>query len=489
MKSLHILGTEAADCLQIDSTTISKWRNKQRSIPRRNGQSRQLAEFLLQKEKEQGVRVIFDILKTLKEDINPESIEQQIEVLSFWLTEKKLEPPGSPDVQPPVFMPKNGYNTNISVFLDDNGIDEAVACCLEYVLRLPPEQTIYLVDYSGIQWTKGDELTEEQERINNCMLYFRAVSHYGHRLIIIDCNTDVYRPYRAIFRWMELYLLNGVEVWSCSSIHDDAYHYTNFVVENEIVLQCISNADFGGKPHSLLYTNKETVDFFFNNVSGIMKKSKRLIESVSVNEILTFWDIVQKGLKPKRHIYMLNPSLTLQLTDNALLREILETNEIPRPKIEECLSAAEMIRQIQNENHFSYLCNLDYLEKAAASEMIEDSTLSEICGHQVMITTNHLRKIVNSLMLSPLYRDNHILFTSFDYWNAVPENMSLLVQEDSFVAAWNVKRYKKRLFCLNPDIISGFYRYIEDLKTAIPKICWDKKWQDKQLRRITEPVP
>jgi hypothetical protein len=320
------------------------------------------------------------------------------------------------------------------------------------------------------------------------MHYFRAVSHYGHRLIIIDCNTDVYRPYRAIFRWMELYLLNGVEVWSCSSIHDDAYHYTNFIVENEIVLQCISNADFGGKPHSLLYTNKETVDFFSNNVTGIMKKSKRLIESVPVNEILRFMDIVQKGLKPKRPIYILNPSLTLQLIDNALLREILETNEIVTDKIEECLSAAKVIQQMQLDHHCSYLCNLDSLEKAARSETVEDSNLSEICGQKVVITKNQLRQIIDSLMRLPLYQDHRILFTSSDYWNDVLENLSIFVQEDGFLAAWNAKKYKKRLYCLNPDIISGFYRYLEDIQTSIPKICWDKNWLDKQLRRIIESI-
>ncbi|MDR3233750.1 MAG: hypothetical protein LBT46_08840 [Planctomycetaceae bacterium] len=488
MKSLNVLGAETAAVLQIDSTTISKWRNNQRSISRKNGQARQLAEFLLQKEKEQNVKIIFDILKTLKEDINPESIEQQIEALSFWLTEKKLEPPNSPEMLLPVFTPQNGYNTNISVFLDDDGIDEAMTSYLEYVLRLPPGQILYLVDYSGIKWTKGDELTDQQERINRCMNHFRAVSHYGHRLIIIDCNTDVYRPYRAIFRWMELYLLDGVEVWSCSLIHDDAYHYTNFIIENEIVLQCISNTDIGGKPHSLLYTNKETVDFFFNNVTGIMKKSKRLIESVPVSEVLTFMDIVQKSLKPKRPIYMLNPSLTLQLINSDLLKEILETNGILQIKIDECLAAAKMIQQMQHKNYCSYLCNLDYLEKLVLSKKIEDDNLSEICGQKVIITKKHLRKMIESLMRLPLYQDNHILFTSFDYWNAVPENLCLLVQEDCFIAAWNVKKYKKRLYCLNLDIISGFYRYIDDLKTAIPKICWDKNWQDKQLLRLAESV-
>jgi hypothetical protein len=488
LNALNITGTEVSSGLQIDATTISKWRNNQRKIPYKNGQARQLAEFLLRKEQEMGSCVIFNILKTIKEDINLESREQQIGVLSFWLTEKKTEQPICCDKLLPVFTPKNGYNTNISIFLDEDGIDEAMAYYLDYVLRLPPGQTIFLIDHSGINWTNGNGITEKQIRINICMKYFHAISCYGHKLVIIDCDTDIYRPYRAIFRWMELYLLNGVEVWSHPPMHDDSYHYTNFVVENEIVLQCISNIDIDRKPHSMLYTNRETIDFFANNAAGILRKSKRLIESVTANNISAFLDIVRKNLKPNRHLYILNPSLILQIVDTKLLREILEVNNISESKIGECIAAADEIRQLQTENHYFYICNLDALENFATEKHFEDSNLSEICAAKVILSKEHQKKIIDSITKSLPYKNNNIVFISFSYLNVIPDNLSILVQEDGFVAAWNVKRYKKRLYCFNLDVISGFYRYIDDFKTIIPKICWDKDWKDKQLRRIKETL-
>ncbi|MDR1493027.1 MAG: hypothetical protein LBT05_09940 [Planctomycetaceae bacterium] len=485
MQALDILGTEAAASLHVDATTISKWRNNQRKIPSKNGQARQLAEFLLRKEKEQGSQIIFNILKTLKEDVNTQSITQQINALSHWLTEKKLEPPDN-HVKLPVFTPKNGYNTNINIFLGEDGIDEAIAYYLDYVLRLPPGQIIFLVDYSGITWTKGDEIIDKQERISASMQYFRAISRYGHKLIIIDCNTDVYRPYRAIFRWMELYLLDGVEVWSHSHIRDDFYHYTNFVVENEIALQCISNSDLNDKMHSMLYTNKETVDFFAKSASGILKKSKRLIESISAKDVLVFLEIVQKNLKPNRSITMLNPSLTHYFIATKLLQEILEQNRVSESKIEECVCAVKKIRQLQATNPCYYICNLDVLENFISVESVEDCNLSKICETKIILSKEYQRKIVDSIMQFSEYQNNNIIFTSFDYLNAVPDNLSLLVQEDGFVAAWNVKRDKKRLYCSNLDVISGFYRYVDDLKTTIPKVCRDNDWRDKQLRRIRE---
>jgi|GEM_PF-2316286 len=484
MKSLDIPGTDAAAYLGIDATTVSKWRNNRRKIPYKNGQARKLAEFILIKEKEKKSQVVLNILKTLKNDINSESEEQRIETLSRWLTEKNAKLGGEKNLPLSPFAPKNGYNACVSIFLDERGIDEALNYYFEYVLRLPPGKTIFLVDNSGINWSNGDEITEKQVRINTCMRFFRAVSQYGHRLTIIDCATDIYRPYRAIFRWMELYLLDGVEVWSYSPSKNDSYNYTDFVVESEIALQCISNPNSKGKPHGMLFTNKETVDFFSNTVQGIMKKSKRLIESVPSNDIFSFIEITRKNLKPNRNVYVLNPSLTLQLIDTCLLRDILYSCGVREDKTEECITAAKKIRRMQTYNHHSYVCNLDILESFASAEYIEDEDLTVICESRIVLSREFRRKIVESVMKSDAYNNNRIIFTSFNNLNSVPDNLSITVQEDGFLAAWNVKKYQKRLYCLNLDVISGFYRYVDDLKTVIPKVCLSKGWKDTQLIRI-----
>ncbi|MDR3238586.1 MAG: hypothetical protein LBT44_00625 [Clostridiales bacterium] len=494
MKSLGILGTDAAAYLSIDATTVSKWRNNQRRIPLKNGQARRLSEYILLKEKEQDSQIVFNILKMLKSDINPESAEQQIETLSHWLTEKNIKFSDGENAPLTSFSPKNGYNACVSIFLGETGIDEALEYYFEYALRLSPGKTIFLVDNSGINWSSGDELTEKQLRINACMRFFRAVSQYGHRLIIIDCATDIYRPYRAIFRWMELYLLDGVEVWNCPPVKDDSYYYTDFVVENEIALQCISisnpntRPNTSGKPHGMLFTNKETVDFFSNTVQGIMKKAKRLIESVPSKDVLTFSEITRKSLKPNRNVYVLNPSITLQLIDIDLLREILSVNDVRKDKIEECITAAKRIRRMQTTNQYSYVCNLDVLESFTTVEYVDDSNLAEICEAPIILSKEFQQKVVESVINSDAYKSNRIIFTSFNYLSSVPDNLSIVVQEDSFLAAWNVKKHQKRLYCLSLDVISGFYRYVDDLKTVIPKVCFGKEWKDTQLRRIRDTL-
>ncbi|GHU41705.1 hypothetical protein FACS1894111_04400 [Clostridia bacterium] len=488
MKALEISGKELAAYLNIDTTTISKWRNGRRKIPYKTGQARQLSEFLLVREKERSETVIFNIIKTRKADINPDNIRQQIEILSRWLTEEQLEVPKDTLGTIRSDSPKYGYNTNVSIFIDEKGIDEALEKFFERTMKMAPGKTIYIIDYSGIRWTKGDEISERQVRIETCMRFFRAVSNYGHKLVIVDCDTDIYRPYRTIFRWMELYLLDRTEVWSYRAMREDSYHYTNFVMEDELVLQCVSSEARTVKPHGMLYTNKETVDFFANNVRNMVNNSKRLIESVPAKDILAMVDVIRQGSKPAHRIYMFAPSLMLQVIDSELLRKILADNGIGEELQEECISASKRLQKAVERDLYMVVYNLDLLEKFISSPYFEEEDLSLLCGTRIMVSKENQKLLLDSILQSAIYKSGRILFTSFAYLNAIPQNHSILVQEDGFVVAWNVKKYKKRLYCTNLDVTSGFYRYLDDLVRTIPKICREKAWRDRQLLRIRDAL-
>jgi hypothetical protein len=84
-------------------------------------------------------------------------------------------------------MPQNGYNACISIFLDECGIDETINYYFEYALKLPPGKIIYLVDNLRVNRESNDGRKGTQTRISSCMHLFRAISGYGHRLVIIDC--------------------------------------------------------------------------------------------------------------------------------------------------------------------------------------------------------------------------------------------------------------------------------------------------------------
>ncbi len=487
MKALNIPGKVLAQSLEVDNTTISKWRNNQRRLTYDSRHIRPLAKYLLTSEVEQKRRLLHGILEIYKPDMNFQSLEQQIDNLCLWLTEEKPGEEQQGVLQSSrLFTPKYGYNTNVSIFLGDRGIDEAIEHFMKYLLKTAPGKTMYLIDYSGINWTNGDESTDRQIRINACMELFRPVLEYGQRFVIVDCDTDIYRPYRAIFRWMELYLTNGVEVWTHPCLYDEQYHYTSFVVKDEIALQCISNDDFPDKHHGMMYKNAETIDFLTNSALAILKKSKKLIDTVPSQDALSMITIIEQHIKPKNQVYMMNPSLTLQCIDEGLLTAILQENHVDEAILEDCILVNRKFKRLKKRCRYISIYDLDQLERMAARNKYIDDNLTEICKKKIIVSRENWNKLIRAVISSDTNEGSSIFFTSFKYLSYIPANLSILVQDDCFVAAWNVTRYKKRMYCVNPNVISGFYRYIDDIWHMIPRVCKDINWRNKQLMRFLD---
>jgi hypothetical protein len=183
---------------------------------------------------------------------------------------------------------------------------------------------------------------------------------------------------------------------------------------------------------------------------------------------------------------MINPSLTLQNIDEALHEAILRDNHIETSKIEECISINRKMKRLKKKSRYISIYDLDLLEYMSSCYKVIDHNLSELCRKKVIITKANWTKIIESIIAMDGNENSPVIFTSFKYLSYIPENLSILVQDDCFVAAWNVNKFKKRMYCINPNVISGFYRYIDDIWHMIPRVCKDVTWRNKQLKRFVE---
>jgi transcriptional regulator with XRE-family HTH domain len=487
MKVLEISGKEISADLGIDETTVSKWRNNQRKLSYKNKYIHRIAEILLSSEVEHKRRIIANILKNYRKDLNQHSQQQQIDSLCLWMTEDQIDAPAqnNPNRE---FSPRNGYNTPVSIFLGENGIDEAIEYFMKYLLRAAPGKTMYLIDFSGINWASGDEEPDFQVRVKSCMELFQPFLEYGHKFVIVDCNTDIYRPYKAIFRWIKLYLTEGVEVWAHPQMSLDKNYYTTFVVRNELALQCIANADYPNDRHCMLFRNKESVDFYANGAEAIIRKSKKLIETKESNEVLELVIAMERYLKPNHTVYMFNPSPTLQDAGEGLLKTILMENNVDGEKIEKIILIRKKYAKMQKLCKYISIYNLDMFARLSEGEFVIDGDLSKICEKEIKISYACWTRLIQTIQRAT-EADNHpIVFSSFSYANIVPSNLSIFVQEDTLVCVWDLQKFKKSMYCTNPDVVAGFYRYLDEMWHILPGVCKDFEWRNKQLDRLIKPI-
>ncbi|MDR1309273.1 MAG: hypothetical protein LBL95_05170, partial [Deltaproteobacteria bacterium] len=485
MRTLEVSGKDISARLGVDETTVSKWRKSQRKLAYKSKYTPRLAEIFLSSEVERKRNILPSLLKSYKSDLNLQSRQQQIETLGLWLTEETVDVRASSPSQE-VYTPINGYNTSVSVFKGEEGIDEALEYFMKSVLGAPSGKTLYVVDFNGIDWTGGNDGREPQKRVNLGIELFKDFIENGQKFVIIDCDTDIYKPYMAIFRWMRLYLMGGVEVLTHPPLNMYKDYFITFVLRDELVLHCSRNPDFPEQGQCLIAKNKETVNYHASMAESISRRSRRLIETVPNDSIADLFGVMGRQLRPGRSIQALNPTLTLYHADRLVLRDILARNNVPPKPRETCLALRDYYEATLRQSRSAAIVDLDGLDRAFTMDMTVDHALSAICQKEILVTRDQLKSLLGVVADNGSPAANSMVFVSFSDLGITPAHLSIFVQDDTFVSVWDMERYKKSMYCTNIDVISGFYRCIDVIWHIIPGICKESDWRNKQLRRFIE---
>ena len=482
MRLLEISGRELANELVIDITNISKWKNNQRKLTYKSKYSRQIAEYFLQSPLQNKRAKIIELLKLSMPDLNTDSSQQLIEALRIWLTEQesgesdilKLQPLNSQN-------PVNGYLTQSIIYSGYLGIEEALVEFWKYTLRVPPGQEILLADYRDINFN-----IEDQARIERIMKLFINAAKYGHTIKIIDCATDEARPYLAIFRWLPMYLSENVEVWSFHDYYKRETRMSTFVLPNEIVLNSLAIDSYPDEHQNMIFQDKATVGFWEKSVRATLKKSQKMIETIRTSDVLNMVEILDRYLKSRQLTYMLNPVPTFRNMSVELLASILRDNQVEEEIMNICLEANRKIRAIRERCQYLQIYDLDAIEAAVHKERLIDYDLSAICGKEILVSKKHLRRHLEHLLNIENTKNYSITLTSFSALGLITTQISMIVQDDSLVVAWNPEKYSRRMYCREIVVVNGFYTYLDDLWKAIPPVCKNKEWTDKQFQRLIQ---
>ncbi|MDR1052189.1 MAG: hypothetical protein LBP95_14235 [Deltaproteobacteria bacterium] len=491
MKALDISGKTLSGELKIDETTVSKWRKNQRRLTFKNRHAARMAEYFLDSEMEGKRQVAAGILKGYKADLNFESRRQKIEALALWLTEETGGPPtpgaGGSDsgAAGDGFAPASGYNTCVHVFTGEAGVDEALDYFMRQALAAPPGRTLYVVDYNGIDWAPAEE-GDGQRRVNGSVELFKTFIEKGQKFVIIDCNTDLYKPYTAIFRWLRLYLTGGVEVLTHPALSQDKNYFITFVLRDEIALHCVHDADYPDRRHCLIFKNKETVNHHARAAESILKSSKKLVETVENESLAELFEVMERQLRPGRPVCAMNPPLSLLAAGPETLEEILSAAGASREETVVCLNVREMFEKSLCSCEHAVLVDLDALDRAFTADEVVDRALSALCRREVRVTQDQTRRILEKIIERKSGPESSANFVSFSDLGITPNNLSIMAQDDAFLSVWDLEKYQKSMYSANVDVVSGFYRFLRLTWESIPGICKETDWRNKQLKRYIE---
>ena len=476
MDLVKITGKELSEKINIDNTTISKWKNNQRKINPRSEYPRTLAKFFLEDEFELQRNQIINILSNYKAGINGESKEQLIETLSMWLVDNKSE------IQEEEYSEKNySYRALIDIFVGELGWNEAYEEFWKYTSNIIPGQDILIGDFGNVNWNENDKIL-----INKAIKQIHNTLALGNKVRIIDRITGDYKPYQLMLKWLPIYLSEGVEIRYFEE-KDSIFNKIGICcVKNQIALISKKISYSNEKYLSTIYKNKECVDYYCDLMDEVFKKSRKLIEIINYSDVFTILELLEGSLRTYQITYLLNNMPTFRNMPLSLLENILKENEVEDEKRKICIEAYKKGRELRNRCNYRQIYNLDSLEKNIDKDYIVDYDLSKIIGKEIRISNKNYRKQLEYIMKNTTTDNYQIALVSFSNEQLLKETTDMIVQEDSIVLAWDATKYERRMYCKELTIVGGFFEYMEEVWNNIPLVCRNDNWFRKQIKRILD---
>ncbi len=472
MDALEISGKEMAETLQIDKTIVSKWRKGHRKLAYKSKYMRPVASYLLQHALEQRREVLSQILPEQADCLQVGEQESAIHALSLWLSElphlsaeEEKKAPNTPmQSLTEVYNGENSWRTAATVFFQE-------------VLQVPTGKTITILDFGQVDWSSDNEVS-----VSAMVSYMQAMLQSGYHVCIIDKITQDYRSWEVIARWLPVYLSKNVEVRYCQKLDSGFMHQNLFYAPNRSALLCTALENQKQINHCVLSREASTVHFYDAVVQTARQNSRRLFETVDASDAAFILQRIDERLKSGQLTYMMNAMPTFRNMPIALVRAILEDNDVPEDVILRCIAVNEKSFSTRKRCECRQIYNLDHIEWALQQESHVSYELTAIVGKTIHVRREFFVEQLQCLQKHCNEMHYSITLASFSALDIQQQTISLIVQDDSLAVAWDPQRFTRRIFCTELTAVGGFFRYIENLWNRIPPICKNEAWTRKQFR-------
>jgi len=475
MEALGISGKALAIELGVDTTAVSKWRNNKRKLTYGSEYIKKIAYYFLSDTFIHKRKFLLEVMEKEKPGIAQAPLEEQVKILCRVLSDNTLQIIATKKNQT-----DDQYETSMQVFsAKKNGWYKANNAFWQFINSKEEKGTIILGNFGDINWKNADV-----KMIENMKQHVIEAVEKGYKVKIIESIGDAYKSYEVLFRWLSMYINEGVEVYYIEQdikkqlMRMRVYTYNH---EAALVNHCISEQ--GQEMVFNLYTDPLTAGFYGKWMDEMLTKTRRMIRLIEVKDTVYLGNLLDENLEPGTITYMINPVPTFINMPPKLVREILEDNDVEEEQIEYCILTNKVREKIRMRCNFYQLYDLDQIVKRIEEENYIEFTLSKILKKNIVVTREQFKKQllhIKEEMQSPKY---NVYLSSFKR-ELEMEPLSLVIQEDNIAIVWDQEQYDHMLYSQEITFVGGFVDYVEEMFDKIPLIKRKKEWTHKKIKSL-----
>jgi len=471
MDKLGVTGRELSEKLNIDNTTISKFKNGTRKLKYKSDNLIKISTFFVNQQIETKNNFLSEIILNEMPYINTNKKDEFVDAVCGWLThEKELS-----------FVENECYNTKLQVFYGATGLDESLKTFWKMLQWLPNGQNITIVDYADIEFE-----SDTCDRILRMIEYMKSCVNKNHVIRIIDGAANKYEPYRTIFRWLDIYMSDNVEVYFGQHKDKRESKYTIFLVDDQCVLYTMGLESMPDMHHSMIFSDRRSIEFFGKVSSAELAKSHLIISKVPMVDIIGITDLLFNKLQAGKVTYTINSVPTFRSMSESLLKKVLEENNVDSFVAEKCIKANIKNRTVRQRCHYRQIYNLDLMWENCNNGYSVDADLSAICGKTITVN-RHLLKLHIEELLNFQYSEIYsVVLLSNEELKKIAEDISIIVQYDSLGIVWNGKKYSNRMYCRSSNLVNELYNLLETTWISASEESRKEKWIKEQFTKMLQ---
>ncbi len=405
MELLNLSATELSEYLNIERTTVSKWKSGARAFSNNSHYSEAVIEFLIKKNNRRGSRVLNRFFESIYSKTGCVSNDCLRKSITKFIGETEV-----PAVPPlPCYNEKGAlYKSNFYIYRGAEGRKHAVSLMLTSAKNLDVSSQICFLENSGFQWVGNDE-----NYLHELTDSLRQILEMGHKIDLITLVSFDYLP--------NGFLLKNL---LCLSLYDNFKYYIAgarfsklmslgiYAIKDRFLAMGL-NGDLNlASMYTSIFHDKLTVNqtlTLFDNFKSITQPVRLASKKSEKDEAIK---IIRDSEKTREPLFFVGNYLSVATMSRELFYTILENNSLSKPDRDRCIAFFNSVKAAINISSFNVNGGfLFYHDNIADRLKYESVALPELCALSAKCVTmtraqylHHLRETAEFLLDNPKIR-------------------------------------------------------------------------------------
>lgn len=394
MDQMDIPTVSVAQAIHVDASLVSKWKTGSRNLSSRSLYFDNVIECLIDYDRDNDCRFLKAALRNLYPKEDPEG-EAELKLL---LREALSQNPFRENPKENDLLLKDSNTINVSVYKNNEGRRQAILGLLDYALTMEIPGEFYFLETEDFEW-----LLEERSFCAEFTRKLKALSDKGFRSEILLYDTPNHMYYARLFDACSPLIFHKNIHWHFLRYYDEMLINTSFYLLNHAISVVGLNSE-NSNSATMVYTDRSQVLTHEVYVQNALEKSSRLFTSYK-NFDLPMPEDPPGSLRHNGALYSYLPAPAFIFSDEALLTDILRSNQVPGDRIKVDLKKSEKLKKFvydARSEHingpFIYLFQLETMIKRAMSVPFKSCSLSLLEGRTITVTKGQYERMLKNLL-------------------------------------------------------------------------------------------